>query len=200
MTKSNKLSIGLLLGCAVVIGALLGASYLTKVFGANTITSLALNGSPVNLIGSQVGTTTTAVGFYELAASTTYPVRIGANTDTVAITLLALEASTSGATVNLSLLGSNDRYCDTASTSAGTLLTTVTGDINWYDVSKNILNLAGSATTISTATSSIQWTPTSGSGKQIVLTNLNAECLALEVSATSTRLMSQVITKSFRKE
>lgn len=194
MTKINKLSIGIIIGLAVLIGVLLGINYIGNALGANPVANTS--GVPVNLIGTQVGTTTTPVAFYgsNTVASTTYPFRIGQDTDKVAITLLFPEASSTGSTVNLSILSSNDPYCDTATTSTIYNVTTV-NQIKWYDASRNILNLAGATTGFSGATTTLILNPIAGSGKQIVLTDLNTQCLALEVSASSTKLMSQFVTK-----
>lgn len=191
MTKTNKISVGIFIGLILIIGVLLGNSYLSKVFGANPVANNSR--FPVDLIGSQMGTTTTSVGFYNFAASSTYPFRINGS-DEVTLTLLAPKASSSGATARFSILASNDFQCDTASTSAGILNTTVVKDIKWYDAGKNLMNLDGS-TSLSTGTTTITWAPSSGTGKQITLTNVNAQCLALQVRASSTKLMVQFKTK-----
>lgn len=186
MTKTNKLSIGILLGIAVVIGILLGVSY----FKDRTAFA-GLSSAARDLVGTRVGTTTTPVLFYTPSATTTYPILIGGDIDTAVISLIAT-ASTTGSLMNLAILGSQDSQCDTATTTTSLPNTIVTGDINWFDVSSNIKDLAGS-TSLTGTTTVISVSSTAASyGKEIVLTDLNVRCLALQVNASSTNLYSQI--------
>jgi hypothetical protein len=194
MTKTNKISLGIIIGLAVLIGVLLGSNYISKSFGANPVANDG--GFTVNLIGSQVGTTTTAVAFYGttgVTATSTYPIRIRPGTDKLTLKLLATEASSTGATINLSLLSSDDFDCNTATTSTIYDVATM-NQIKWYDAASHIRELAGS-TSINTGTTTISFTPLAGTGKEINLVDLNSECLALQISGSSTAVMVQFKTK-----
>jgi len=193
MTNTNKISLGIVMGLVLVIGVLLGSMYISKTLGANPVANTA--GVPVNLIGSQLGTTTTAVGFYDkYAATTTYPFRIGSMVDSVSLTLLATAASTTSG-VNLSILGSNDTGCDTASTTSGILNPIITSDIRWHDVGSHVREVAGSSS-LNSGTTTISWSPLAFTGREITLVDLDVECLAVQISASSTEIMSQFMTKS----
>lgn len=159
--------------------------------GANPV----ISGEPVDLIGTKVGTTVTPLYFHNnFTSSTTYPVRIGQQAESVIFTLNATASNTPR--TYFSILASNDTDCDTATTTTIYNVTT-TGQINWFDASNFILNAAG-ARTISSGTSTIAWDhgiyPISN--RTIVLDNVNAECLALQVAASSTKLWVQVKTKA----
>lgn len=158
------------------------------------------SGEPVVLIGTRVSTTTTGVSFPNYTAgTTTYPFRIGTHTDDTSIFLKITNASTTAqgqGSVYLSILGSNDPSCDTASTTYSVPNNNIiTSDIGWYDVSQHILNLAGSRT-LSTATGTINWQAVGvGEGREITLENLNSKCLALEVNGSSTVIYAEFTTK-----
>lgn len=146
----------------------------------------------VDLIGTRVGTSTTGVAFTSTSTITSYTKFVGSDVDEAILSITPTAASS--ATVLLNVFGSNDSQCDTATTTSTTLANKV--DINWYDLNTNILNLAGSNSAIVAATSTITWSPTGAKqGKQLVLTNLNNQCLRFDVAATSTTLYAQLKTK-----
>jgi len=147
-----------------------------------------------DIVGTQTGTSTVGVGFYgNHTASTTYPMRIGNISDTLFLTLQANAASTSAAAVSMVILGSNDSYCDTSTTTTVFDVVT-TGQVNWYDIGSNIKDLAGSTSLSGTTT--INWTGlAAGDRKSLTLTDLDVACIALEVNASSTVLSIQGITK-----
>jgi len=152
-------------------------------------------GNIVDVVGSRIGTTTTAVNFATNVASTTYPILIGREYDSVDFNIFVKEAST---TPNMffSVLASNDFDCNTSTTTTSMANTVVKGDINWFDIGSHILNLAGSKT-LNSGTSTISWIPLSaGTGTILSLTDLNVNCLALEVNASGTSAWIQAQKKN----
>lgn len=189
---TKSISIGLIVAVALIAGFYLGASIL-RTFGANPIANNA--GEKTDIVGTNVGTTTTGVSFYARVASTTYPVKLGADKKNVTLFLKSLATSTSEGSVSFSILGSNDRECYTASTSAGTLNSVLTSDINWYDIGDKVVNATG-LTSLNSATTTFTWmTNGTAKGKTLTLDNVNAKCLALEVAASSTVLHVEVMTR-----
>ena len=162
----------------------------------NAETGNAGTGATLNLIGTRTGSSTVPVDFRVTAtggqsATTTYPKWIG-NADTAVITLGVFAAS-STANVKFNILGSNDSGCDTSTTTPGVNVNILkASEVQWFDASSH---LSGSAviTSIVDATSTIAWTnPTAGYLRELILTDLSMNCLALQVSASSTRLWSQI--------
>jgi len=166
----------------------------TPVFGGAVNTS-------VDVIGTRVGTTTTAVHFTDNVSTSSYISFIGNEIDSAIYTFYPTAASSSGANVQIQILGSNDTGCDTAATStthASYVATDpLTTDIYWFDLGGHIKDLANSAA-ITAATTTISWVPTSAdTGRQIILEDINNKCLKIEVSASSTDLWTQLTTKAF---
>jgi len=142
-----------------------------------------------DVVGTRVGTTTAGVYFASRATST-YRIRTGA-AEQLNLTMSAIKASTTpGSWVNLSLLGSNDWDCATASTTGGQMNPILTTDINWYDIGHHVAELAGSQT-IPTATSTLTWTSGAGQSREITLKDLNYECVAVQISSSSTEVFMQ---------
>lgn len=156
-------------------------------------------GTIIELVGSRVGTTTTAVAFTDNSATSTYPLEIGREYDTVDFSIKTTAYGAGGDNnAKFSVLGSNDFDCDTASTSTSFISTVLTSDINWFDISSHIANLAGSKT-LNAGTSTIAWYPTAiEQGTVLTLENLNTRCLALQVSASGTSLFIQAQKKKFK--
>jgi len=172
---------GLLLFNAIDIGLLRAANPV-----ANT------SGEPVAIVGTRTGTTTTPVNFYTYA-TTTYPVSIGANTDTVSLLFNMATASSSGANAIFSLYGSNDWDCNTATTTTIYNLP-IKSEITWYDIGSHIINATG-LTSLPTATTTFALASNVPARRQITLTNMNSKCLAVEINASSTTLYVEMMTK-----
>jgi hypothetical protein len=155
----------------------------------------------IDIVGSRSGTTTVGAYFSTSFGTSTYPTVIGADIDTAIYSFYVTAASTTMAAVNISILASNDADCAVLATSTTDLrylyTRPLTGDIHWVDATNNIVNIVGSRTALSTATSSILWTTNAatGTGRQIILTELAHRCLALQINATSTALWVQLNTK-----
>lgn len=204
-TLKNLLSYGALI-MVVIIGVLLLTGK-----GEDIMLGGQSNPVPIDLIGTRgigAATTTTAVGFSITgsggqSASTTYPLKIGNEQDLLIFSIYAQLASTSANAV-FSVLGSNDADCDTTATSSthsaySTYHNTVINDIHWFDLGDHYKNKVHS-TSLAVATTSISWiNPIVGTGRELILEDLNSKCVALQVSGSSTALWVQVRTKNLAK-
>lgn len=159
----------------------------------NNQLGLAFLSNASDVIGTKTGTTTAGVLFNSLDnGTTTYVTKIGNNINQATYTFNAKNASsTPSGQVYLSFLGSNDDYCETATTT--TIYDVVTkSQINWFDIGTHLRELAGSQT-LGAGTSTMSWAPTGvGQNRTVSLMDLNYECLALQVNASSTELWAQV--------
>ena len=103
-------------------------------------------------------------------------------------------ASTTGNNLQFSFLGSNDDFCWTASTTSS-IGRAVVSEIIWFDIGDHLTNKVHS-TSLSAATSTLIWAnPIAGTGREIILENLNYECLSLQISGSSTSALVQLNTK-----
>lgn len=185
----------------VAIGVLIVAFFINGKSDATGNLGEANIKYPSDVVGTKVGTTTAGVYFAgpHSVASTSYIIRSG-SADKAIFTARAVNASTTlGASVQFSVYGSNDWSCTTATTTRNVNDTTneqvLMTEVFWYDIGSHISELAGSQTS-STGTSTLLWTPTDGGyGTDFTLTNLNYQCIKLEVSASSTELLIQVRNK-----
>lgn len=154
----------------------------------------------VNVVGSRSGTSTTAVGFSITSSggqssTTTYPSMIGADVDTAIYSLYAKNAS-STANLTFSVLGSNDGACNTATTSPDVGNPVLKQDIRWVDIGDHLKGKVHS-TSLSNATTTLVWpNPLAETGRELILTDLSFDCLALQVSGSSTALQAQLKTIS----
>lgn len=194
MKKSYAVSI---IGGLIVLLALIGGLYFKDVGQVLGLSSTEFINYASDVMGTKSGTSTTPVTFYgnNTVASTTYVSKIGNHISQAIYTFQAVEASsTLGANAYFSFLGSNDDYCDTASTTTS-LGAVTTEEINWFDIGDHLLNKVHS-TSLPTGTSTLPWlNPTVGAGKVAILDNINYECLKLSVNASSTSLWAQIKTK-----
>ena len=186
-----------IIGIALVI-VLAGIGYYFYQQEDNVKGTVEVTGTLYDIIGTNVGTTTTGVYFADTAASSSYPFIISTEVDTATLYLQATNASSTGAEFTFSIFGSNDYDCDTASTTAGTLNNVIVSDIDWYDMGSLNLNTDGSLA-ISSATTTYAWhSQLTSPKKTITLTNLNTRCLKLEVHGSSTVMYVGVVTKSHK--
>lgn len=144
-----------------------------------------------DVIGTKNGTTTTFVGFYGAhTATSTYISKIGAAS--TATYGLQVGNASSSADVQLSIFASNDDSCDTATTT--TIYDVVTmSQINWFDAKPFLFN-DNTAQTLTNGTSTLTWNTSNGgkTGRTLLLTNLAAQCLRLDVNASSTELRAEL--------
>lgn len=210
--KGVKLYLLLILIMVVIIGIVIFIGNKTPQDIAVVDDTIALKGVanpvPIDIVGTKIGTSTVGVDF-SVASSTgqsatsTYPYLIGNNEDSL-IYSLYIKAASSTANLKFSFLGSNDSYCDTTATASSSASYSTYGgvfiqDINWFDLGDHLKNKVHS-TSLSGATSTIVWDTSSllGSGREIILEDLNSRCAALQVSGSSTVLWAQLKTKDFK--
>lgn len=194
MNKKQLLTRGfiIVLGIGLVIGLVIFLLNKPKDFGSEANAGPEIDFA-FDIVGTRIGTTTTPELFHggHTVASSTY--RVGAGgADQLILTLLAVEASsTPSGSLSLSFLGSNDFNCMTATTSPDFGNPILTTDINWYDIGDHVAELAGTVT-IPVATSTLNWLSIeTGTSRDIVLENLDYQCITVELSASSTSLLIQ---------
>jgi len=190
-------------GTMLVVIVLMGLSIILSKAADNSLGQVIFHQGASDVVGTKVGTTTTGVGFYGANTGTsTYVSKIDGTINTAVYTILFKAASSTPATgasnLHVSLLASNDDYCNTATTT--TIYDVVTMDqINWFDAAPFITGITDASSQLTplagTSTLVLNTTAMQGRGKQILLTNLNAQCLALQVNSSSTLLHIQLKTK-----
>ena len=179
----------------------IGVAVFSKpLFGEELTLGNSASNAAIDLVGTRTGTSTAGADFSVFkTASSSYIAYISGDTDTAIISLKATAASTTGTAVYMNILASNDEDCITASTTYNSPYNNiVVTDINWYDATSHIKNIttATVASMLTAATTTIVWQPANvGIGKEIILTDLNANCLRLNINATSTKLYGQLRTK-----
>lgn len=191
-------SIVVTLGVAVV---LLGGYFLfgsrDQAFG---LASTEFTKYASDIVGSRSGTSTTYVAFRTGAsggqsATSSYVAKISGEKDVAVYTFKVGNASSS-ANLVWDIQGTNDDYCET-STSTTVFDQVTTGEINWYSAGDHIANKAH-ATTFDNASStqSFRWNnPNTVAGQEVILTNLDYQCLRLNISGSSTEAYVGLRTK-----
>lgn len=177
--------------CVVVL--LLGLVIGFKLSPKAQIAFAGLKGSPVSIFGTQTGTSTAATAdgsfFGATNPTSSKAVSIEGQSDVALITIKAKTASTSalgGSFYEWNILGSNDAYCDTSSSTAGTgAIKTVKSDINWYLADPTNTRLSGRVTNPGTAT-----------GTSILLKDINWKCLKFELNGSSSTVLLQMKEKT----
>lgn len=176
--KNTKAILSTLFVMALVIGAVFYLSQKKAIAG--------LSGSTVDIVGSRVGTTTTAANFFGLGQSGTssQAVYLKGFADLLVTTFKITGASsTPSGRLTYQFLGSNDSSCATASTTTSMADTVVKSDINWYAL--------GTEGTI-TATGAL------ATGTVVSLQNLVWECVRVEVNGSSTSALVQTRVKDLQ--
>lgn len=193
---SKKLLVGLSVGVIVFAGGaflLLGGKANLKRSEVNMgqVTSSDFIYYSSDVIGTHVGTSTVGKDF-ESNVTSTFISKIGGNKQWANYTFKVTAASTT-ANLAVKIEGSNDWSCDTAITSTADEVWTT--NINWFDASDHLSNIASTA---NMGPVYMIWTNPSStldSGDEILLTNLNYECLRLSVSGNSTTIYAGLRTK-----
>ena len=155
-----------------------------------------LGGAPLDVVGTRIGSSTTAVGFYGAnTATTTYSTYIGQDIDKATYDIY-IKAASSSANAFFSLLTSPDDFCNaTSSTYYSGVNNYLTTQVQWFDAGDHLSNKAHS-TSLSAGTSTLAFlNPTTGTNRQIILENLNSQCLGLQINSSSTELQVQLSTK-----
>lgn len=200
--KKKLLFGGMVAGLVVVIACLYFLTpvkeELPKALGLASTEFITYAG---DVVGTKSGTSTTGVYFAPDSTTSTYVSKIGGSVDIGVYTIKVLSASSTATSplITLALEGSNDDYCDT-STSTTIFDKVTTGQINWFPASNHLLGKTqNTALTNATSTYFITWaSPMTGASNEIILTDLNWECLRLNVQASSTIFWAQLKTKVLR--
>ena len=199
--KRNLLSVGV--GIAIIVVVIAIFLFVPKareqVFGMASTEFVKFTG---DVIGTHTGTSTVGVGFSlssgGLSATSSYISKIGVNVTNAIYMIRATNASTSAALAQFDIFGSADYYCDTTNT-LDTYDFPKTVDINWYSAGDHLQNRTHLVDALNDSSSAfLQWLNPSSStdkGVEILLTNLNYNCLKLNVAASSTVLFAEIKTK-----
>jgi hypothetical protein len=153
-----------------------------------------------DVVGTKSATSTTGVGFSITAtggrsATSSYVSRIGGVKNNAVYTIKPLAVSSTAA-LYVEIEGSNDDYCGTTNTDVS-VNTPLVSDINWYSAGDHYVNKVHSTSfDNASSTSFTSWAnPKVGVGKEIILTDLNYECLRFNISGSSTVAWVQIRTK-----
>jgi len=158
----------------------------------------SLGVAPVDIVGTRIGSSTTGIAWYGApTASTTYPSYIGRDIDLAVYDINFMTASSSGSNAYFSILTSQDDYCGTASTSGGDLNNYVVADVQWFDGGDYLKDKVHSTSLANTTSTMPILEISSGTHRQIILENINSQCLALEVNASATIMQIQLTTKQY---
>jgi len=196
----NKYFVGIFGGLMAVIAISITIGYylkLEEVLGMESYNYVKIHS---DVVGTQTVTSTIGVGFSLTSggqsATTTYISKIGGHINNAIYTIRATAAS-STSNARFEVQGSNDAYCDTTATSDGDL--PLVSEINWFSAGDH---LKGKVHTTSfsnvSSTAFFIWNnPASDNknGQELILTDLNYECLKLAVSGSSTVLYAGIRTK-----
>jgi hypothetical protein len=175
--------------CLVIVGVLLVGVYFGCVLNLQRTEAGAINKVATDLVGTRIGSTTDPVSFpTKNAASTTYPFYVGGKK--IGVISLGVVAASTSANVQVSILGSNDYGCNTATTS--TILNVLTrGEVQWFDAASHLKNSAVTSSFANGITTLVWTNPSVNTIRELILDDLALECLALNISASSTSLWSQ---------
>lgn len=180
----------------VIIACYLGFNYFEPKLG--TLMNYDLKTNTTDVIGTRIPTVSTTLGYItdiplvgvaSTAATTSYISMIGQSKNVASYMIkVTAVASTTANSATFFVWGSNDDKCDTTFTSS----TVNPGEviqswINWYPV---VNNLPYDSTAFPTMTN-----VAAGDTEQILLTNLNFECLKLDVTGVSTTLYASIRAK-----
>ncbi len=176
----NKKILLVILGL-VILGTI-GFLYREK----SALSAIILPKPFTDLVGTRTASTTVPVGWYgNFVASTTYPFPLFGASDAIVVFDIG-NASTSASAVSISVLGSNDPNCSTATTSTIYNLMTK-AQIRWFDAG-SYLDGATVVSSFSNGTTTVFWNNPSGNQRALKFTDLSMECLAMEVNASSTQV------------
>ena len=185
--KSKALWIGIGIALVAIVGIyFLMAERKNVDVGGYLIASSTFAYRYSDIIGTHVGTTTVGVAFTGAAATSTYISKIGsANMATYFINATAVADADNA--LSFTVQGSVDPYCDTAtSTATGEVWTQ---HINWFPTTDHLRGNVHSTSFGSASSTAIAWEDMiAGASNEIVLTDLNYECLKLGVQGASSTI------------
>lgn len=184
-------SVGIIVIAFVVVGSVF--IYFKKPNSILGIESHEVIKTYSDIVGTRAVTSTTGVAFSitgtgGISASTSYISKIGGDKEN-ALYMFKPTYSSSTALLQFDIWGSSDDLCYEATTTAGTNLP-LTSEINWYSAGDHLQNRSHLSNLLNdSSTSFVSWSnPTSTAPAEILLTNLNYECLKLDVAGSSTVL------------
>lgn len=156
-----------------------------------------------DVVGTRVVTTTIGVGFSitgtgGISATTSYITKIDGSKTNAIYTLMPTHASSS-AKLQFDIWGSNDAYCDTTTSTAGNSTNIpLMSEIYWFSAGDHVENRTHLVDLLNNSSSAyFNWAnPTSTMAAQILLTNLNYECLKFDVAGSSTVLYAGIRTRA----
>ena len=162
--------------------------------GANaSMDSTFVTGTPnygtQDVVGTHVGTTTIGASFANPNTTNTYVSVIGNNIKQAVYQIKIVAVTSSDNNISFTVQGSNDYLCGTQAGNGNATTNTVQANINWYDAMSHLKGRVH-PTTLGNGSSTIvyDWNDaTAGSAQEIVLTDLNYECLRLLLSTSSTK-------------
>ena len=194
----NKYFIGIFGGLLAVVVIAIYVGYNLKAERSYGMVASDFAKLSSDVVGTRTVTSTVGVGFSLTSggqsATSSYISKIGGNINNAVYTIYATAAS-STSNARFDIQGSNDNYCDTTATSGGNL--PLVSEISWFsagDHLKGKVHSTGFSNASSTA--SFAWTnPMENSGQELILTDLNYECLKLNVSGSSTVIYAGIRTK-----
>lgn len=209
MKKIKRITKFSMLGIVVVVLAFFVAGY----FGypqrqeepAVSLIGAEFLNNATDVVGTKTASSTpvgVAFGFdsADRYTTSTFVSKIG-NATRAVYTIQATDAS-STSEVRVSLEGSQDFACDTTATS--TTDVACVGDdcvliteIDWFDAGNHLKDKVHNTSFVnSSSTADLVWTnPVTDVGNQIILENLDFECLRLGISASSSILWAQISLK-----
>lgn len=202
MSKDQKIAVTLggifLLLAAFLIGGYLRAGRTELALGAGKypVANTTVINYAGDVVGTHVGTSTIGVDF-ETTATSSYISRIGRAKTLANYMITAVSASATTNNLNFTVQGSNDYGCDTVAGSASSTTDVVQSNINWTSAGDHLVGSTG-ATALTNVSSTKMITVTNVStswGGEILLTNLNYECLKLGVSGASTTAYVSLMSK-----
>lgn len=184
-----------LVAVVALVGAIIGNNLLA---GNNQEENLgAITEYGIDVVGTKTGTSTVGVGFGNTSytagqsATSTYPKKVGFATDEVTFSFRVINASSTN-NMQFSFLGSYDDECDTSTTTTIYSDVVTTGQINWYDIGRHIVDYTY-ASPFSNGTTTFRYADaTVDEGKTLTLTNLDYNCVALQASGSSTEAWVQM--------
>lgn len=199
----NKLKIGLsvlgVLAIAIVAGLSLGYfnSYQKVDQALGVVTTTDFRHQFADVIGTHVGTSTVGVAIQNVAGGVTTSVisNIGERVGTAVYTIKVVSVSSTVNNLAFSVEGTYDDFCTAnSSTIQGEVRST---DINWFSAGDHLKGkVHATSFTSASSTSFITWTDmVAGVGNELILTDLNYECLRFNAAGNSSTIYVGLKTK-----
>lgn len=195
----------LIISILVVVAGFVGYQLLPKdSFGMESYEFQRFSG---DVVGTHIGTSTVGVAFSMVSggqsATSTYISRIGNSKTNAVYTIIPTSVGVLS-NIMLNIMGSSDDFCDAIATSTtdvacgGDTDCVLASEINWFSAGDHVKGKAGATETLYNASSTVGWVwtnPKEKVGNEIILTDLNYQCLRLGISGSSTTVYVGLTTK-----